>query len=185
LRVPSVDCDGIWIYRMPANEFGAYAHLSGDAVESRANSLRFDTVLEAVADYVASGREVSRLTALELKRLNLLPRDWIIDPAPDAFTDWKVASENNDRIGIITAGSYQSVKVLIDRYKTLATEIEYPAPWRWTPESHPVEDALMPLVIIFDRAHLIAAAAQLKTSPPQERTTSFIDGVSAWQKQAH
>jgi hypothetical protein len=34
------------------------------------------------------------------------------------------------------------------------------------------------LLVIFDRAQLAAAAHALRTSPPRERTTPFIAGVS-------
>jgi hypothetical protein len=69
------------------------------------------------------------------------------------------------------------VRPLIERYRAIASEIEYPAPTRWTPDSRPRLDAIKPLLVIFDTAHLAAAARSLRDSPPPERTTPFVAGV--------
>jgi hypothetical protein len=167
---------GVSIYKIPHGSLAAYAKLSGAKVEARANALRFDTIVEAAAKYLAGGNDPAKLSALGLKRLNLLPSDWLVTPY--AFTDWQIGPASGRRIGIIIVGSYEGVRPLIDRYRATASEIQYPAPKRWTPDSNPRADVIKPLLVIFDNSGLQAAAKSLQTSPPPERTTPFISGTS-------
>ena len=159
------------IYKIPPDSFSEYGKLSGAQVEARANALRFDAILEGAGKYLADGHDLSRLSALELKRLDLLPRDWLVDPK---YTDWDAGLAPGGRVGIVIFGSYEGVKPLIERYRAIASEIDYPAPTRWNPQSSPAEDRLGTLLIIFDRAQLEAASTQLKSSPPPEMTTRFL-----------
>jgi hypothetical protein len=76
-------------------------------------------------------------------------------------------------------GSYEGVRPLLERYREIASELDYPAPSRWAPASPPRTDFTAPLLVSFDRAQLAAAAQRLHDSPPPERTTSFIAGVSS------
>jgi hypothetical protein len=168
----------VWIYKIPPGAFAAYGRLSGAQVEARANALRFDTIVEAAAKYLADGHDLSKLSALELKRLDLLPRDWLVDATPHAYFDWQIGPAPGGRVGIIIVGSYEGVRPLIDRYSATASEIQYPAPTRWTRDSNPRSDVIKPLLVIFDRAGMQSAANELRTSPPPERTTPFISGAS-------
>jgi hypothetical protein len=171
LGVPAVSEKGVSIYKIPPDSFSEYGKLSGAQVEARANALRFDAILEGAVKYLADGHDLSRLSALELKRLDLLPRDWLVDPK---YTDWDAGLVPGGRVGIVIFGSYEGVKPLIERYRAIASEIDYPAPTRWNPQSSPAEDRLGTLLIIFDRAQLEAASTQLKSSPPPEMTTPFL-----------
>ena len=141
--------------------------------------MRFDAIVEAAGKYLADGHDLPKLSPLELKRLDLLPRDWLVDAAPNAYSDWQVAPAGGDQIAIIIVGSYEGVRPLIERYRSIASEIDYPAPTRWTPDSHPALDVIKPLLVTFDSAHLAAAAQKLRDSPPPERTTPFVAGVTA------
>jgi hypothetical protein len=165
---------GVWIYKIPPGSFAPYAKLPGAQLEARAAALRFDTILEAAAKYVAGGNDPAKISALELKRLNLLPSDWLVDPTPHAYLDWQIGPANNGRIGIVIVGSYEGVKPLIDRYAESGAEIQYPAPTRWTPDANPRRDIIKPLLVIFDGAALQPVATALRISPPPERTTPFI-----------
>jgi hypothetical protein len=177
LGVAALNEKGVWIYKIPRDSFGSYAKLPAAQVEARANALRFDTILEAAEKYLADGNDLSKLSALELKRLDLIPRDWLVDAAPHAYFDWQVAPAPGGRVAIIIIGTYEGVRPLIDRYRAIASEIDYPAPTRWTPDSHPRPDLIKPLLVTFDSAHLAAAARSLRDSPPPERTTPFVAGV--------
>jgi hypothetical protein len=179
LGVPGLNEKGAWIYKIPRGSFAEYANLPGAQVEARANALRFDAILEAAGKYLADGHELSKLSALELKRLDFLPQDWIINLAPHAYFDWQVAPTPGGGIGIIIVGSYEGVRPLIERYRRVASDIEYPAPKRWTPDSRPPRDVGAPLLVTFDSARLAAAAQSLRDSPPPERTTPFVAGVAA------
>jgi hypothetical protein len=177
LGVAALNEKGVWIYKIPRDRFAAYANLSPAQVEARAAALRFDTILEGAGKYLADGHDLSKLSALELKRLDLIARDWLVDDAPDAYFDWQIAPLPGGQVAILIVGSYEGVRPLIERYRTTASEIDYPAPTRWTPESRLRLDVIAPLLITFDPAHLAAAAKTLRDSPPPERTTPFVAGV--------
>jgi hypothetical protein len=179
LGVPGLNEKGVWIYKIPRGSFAEYANLPGARVEARANALRFDAIIEGAGRYLADGHDLSKLSSLELKRLNLIPRDWLVDAAPSAYFDWQIGPTAGGGIGIIIVGSSEGVSPLIERYRTVATEIEYPAPKTWTPDSRPPRDVVAPLLVVFDSAHLAAAAKSLRDSPPPERTTPFVAGVRA------
>jgi hypothetical protein len=179
LGVPRLIEKGTSIYKIPRDTFAEYANLPAAQVEARANALRFDAILEAAGKYLADGRDLSKLSALELTRLDLIPRDWLVDPAPSAFFDWQIGATADHGIGILTAGSYDGVRPLIERYRKIASELDYPGSKRWTPDSRPPRDAVAPLLVVFDSAHLAAAAKSLRDSPPPERTTPFVAGVRA------
>jgi hypothetical protein len=180
LGEPAQRSDGVWFASIPAGSFAAYAKLAPAAVEARANALRFDTIVNAAAKFLAGGNDPGRLSALELQSRGLLPPDWSIGTAPHNFADWSVAEVSAGNFGIAMPGSYEGLKPLIDRYLSSATEVHYPAPARWSPSVRYRTDVIKPLLIIFNAAQLRAAAEKLKTAPPPELTTSFIDGVSAW-----
>src|SRR5271156_3567038 len=179
LRVAEVQEKGdVLIYKIPPASFAAYAKLSAAQVEARADAVRFDAILEAAGKYLAGGHDLSKISALELKRLNLLPPDWLVDPAPGAYTDWQIGPTAGE-VGIITVGTYEGLKPLLERYREIASELDYPAPTRWAPDSPPQTDFVAPMLVTFDPARLAAAAQELHDSPPPERTTSFVAGVSS------
>jgi hypothetical protein len=179
LGVGGVNEKGVWIYKIPRDSFAAYAKLPSAQIEARANALRFDAILDATEKYLADGHDLAKLSPLELKRLDLLPHDWLVDSTPHAYFDWAVGPAPRGGVAIIVVGSYEGVRPLIERYRTTASEIDYPAPARWTPDSRPRLDVIVPLMMVFDPAHLTAAAKSLRDSPPPERTTPFVAGVTA------
>jgi hypothetical protein len=177
LGVAGLNEKGVWIYKIPNDSFAEYAKLPAAQVEARANALRFDAILEAAGKYLADGHDLSKVSALELKRLDLIPQDWLVDAAPQAYFDWQIGPVPGGGVGIIIVGSYEGVRPLIERYRAIASEIDYPGATRWTPDSHPRLDVIAPLLVIFDSAQLAAAAQKLRDSPPPERTTPFVAGV--------
>ena len=90
LGVAGLNEKGVWIYKIPRDSFAAYAKLPSAQAEARANALRFDAILEAAGKYLADGRDLSKLSALELKQLDLLPHDWLVDATPHAYFDWEI-----------------------------------------------------------------------------------------------
>jgi hypothetical protein len=170
---------GVWIYKIPHDSFAAYSKLAPAQVEARANALRFDAILEAAGKYLTDGRDLSKISALELKRLDLIPHDWLVDNSPHAYFDWGVVPAPDGGVGIVIVGTYEGVRPLIERYRATASEVDYPAPTKWSPDSHPRLDVITPLLVIFDPAQLAAAALSLHDSPPLERTTPFVAGVAA------
>ena len=99
LGVAPLNEKGVWIYKIPRDSFGSYAKLPAAQVEARANALRFDTILEAAGKYLAEGHDLPRLSALELKRLDLIPRDWrwsMLRPTPISTgkSHWRPAAKS-------------------------------------------------------------------------------------------
>jgi hypothetical protein len=182
LGEPSQQSDGVWFASIPAGSFAAYAKLAPAAVEARANALRFDAIVAASAKYLAAGNDAARLSALELQSRRMLPPEWSINAAPHGFADWSVLEVSPGNFGIAMPGSYEGLKPLMDRYASPATEVQYPAPARWSPSVRYRTDVIKPLLVIFSAAQLQGAAEWLKTAPPPELTTSFIDGVSGWRE---
>lgn len=68
--------------------------------------------------------------------------------------------------------------MLIDRYGATASEIQCPAPTRWTRDSDPRRDEIRPLLLTFDSAGLQLAAGQFESLPPPEMTTPFLGADS-------
>src|ERR1019366_2224261 len=99
LGVAPLNEKGVWIYKIPRDSFAAYAKLPAAQVEARANALRFDTILEGAGKYLADGHDLSKLSALELKRLDLIPRDWrwsMLRPTPISTgkSHWRPAAKS-------------------------------------------------------------------------------------------
>ena len=124
-----------------------------------------------------SGHDLSKLSPLELKRLDLLPHDWLVGSERGAYSDWQIGAAGEDDVGIIVTGSYDGLRSLIERYQSITSAIDYPGSTRLTPDSHPRRDIVAPMLLIFDRERLLAAAKSLHDSPPPERTTAFLAGV--------
>lgn len=177
LGVAAEPSGGLLIYKIAPGKFAAYAKLNGAEIEARALALRFDSILAAAASYVAGGNDPLKLSALELKRFNLLPQDWRIATTPNSLTGWSIGGLPDKRIAIALYGSDQGLKPLLDRYFGKVAELLYPAPSRWNPRSSTGDNSGTAL-IIFDRTQFDAAARQLKSSPPPEMATPFLGAIS-------
>jgi hypothetical protein len=170
LGVAGTNEEGVWIYKIPRDSFAAYGKLSGAQVEARANALRFDAILAAAGKYLADGHDLAKLSALELKRLDLLPHDWLINPGN---TDWAIGPAPDGRVAIAIFGSHDGLIPLMERYGAIASSIVFPAPTQWNPHPSP-NKKLATMLMTFDRTRFEAAAAQLAASPPPETTTPFL-----------
>jgi hypothetical protein len=175
LGVPGVNEDGVWIYKISPDSFAEYAKLPGAQVEARADALKFDAILEGAEKYLAAGHDLSKLSPIELGRLDFLPRDWLVD---SRLITWETGPAPGGGVAIVLYGSYEGMRPLMERYRAIASEIDYPAPARWNPQSSPAKDQLGTLLIAFDRTEFEAAAAQLKSSPPPEMTSPFLGADS-------
>jgi len=178
LGVAALNEKGVWIYKIPRDSFAAYAKLPAAQLEARANALRFDTILEGAGKYLADGHDLAKLSPLELKRLDLIPRDWLVDATSHAYIDWQIGPAPGGQVAIVIVGSYEGVRPLIERYRATASEIYYPGATRWTPDSRPPMDVIKPLLVAFDSTHLAAAAQSIRDSPPPEMTTPFLGADS-------
>jgi hypothetical protein len=177
LGIPPVSVGGVELYRVPPDSFASYAALSPVRLEQRAAALRMDTLIEACARFVAGEGTHGDLSALALKRANLLPADWRVSTDPNEYTDY-IVTEYRGKIEIALGGSYEALRPLAERYRGIATRIYYPYPHAWSPDrKYPTDELAYPMLFEFDRQALAAAATALKVSPPPERTTSFLEAT--------
>jgi len=172
---------GVLIYKIAPEKFAAYAKLTGAELEARALALRFDSILAATAGYLAGRNDPLKLSALELQRLNLLPRDWRIATEKNSLVGWSIGGLPDNRIAIALYGFDQGLKPLLDRYSGKVDDLQYPAPARWNSRSSPAQDRSDQseeqsgiALIIFNRTQFDTAVRQLKSSPPPEMTTPFL-----------
>ena len=172
LEVAPEKSDGVLIYRIPPGKFATYAESIGAEVEARALTLRFDIIVAAAANYILEGNDPLKVSAPELQRVNLLPPDWQVAAGRNLTSAWSIGVLADKRIAIALYGSPQGVQPLLHRYSDKA-ELLYPAPSIWDRNSSMSADQLNPLLIVFDRAEIEAAATQLKFFPPPEMTTPF------------
>jgi hypothetical protein len=185
LRIEPTEVGGVALYRIPPDQFAQYAALSPERLEQRAVALRMDALVEACAGYVASHGSDGDLSALALKRANLLPADWRVSPDPMQYSDYVVASYKG-KVEIALGGSYPALRPLAERYRTTATRIYYPFPHTWSPNrKYPTNVIAFPMVFEFDGRALGAAAAALKASPPPERTTPFLEATRSADEVNH
>jgi hypothetical protein len=173
LGIAPVTAGGTAIYRISPESFANYAALSGVALERRAVALRMDVLVEACAKYLALGKPIGALSPLVLKSADLLPATWAVSPHALALHDYDVIPVDG-RVGIAMGGTYDALRPLAERYRALATRIDYPYPKAWSPDHiYPTGVIAQPMVFEFTPRELADAAAALKTSPPPERTTPF------------
>ena len=126
LGVAPEQSGGALIYKIPPEKFAPYAKLTGAQVESRALALRFDAILAAAAKYIVGGNDPLKISRLELKRLNFLPSDWNVDPAPNLLNDWSIGGLAGGRIAIVLLGSPEGMRLLLDRYFGKVDESRFP-----------------------------------------------------------
>jgi hypothetical protein len=178
LQIAPVSDGGVWVYEIPKDAFPAYAKLSGENLERRAVALRFDRLLAATATFLAQANPARDLSALALKSDRLLPTDWVVDTERNAFHDFWVGQLPDGRIGIAVGGSYGALRPLGERYRSIATSIRFPSPRQWNPAARYRTDvARRSMLFEFEPAALARAAAQLKSSPPSELTSSIFPRV--------
>ena len=169
----------VLIYKIPRDSFAAYAKLPAAQVEARAEraairrdsrggrkvSRRRTRPLEALsAGTQAAGSPAARLARRSSARLyRLANRDR--RPAAESASSSSARTRACDRCWNATARSRP--RSIIPRRR----------------DGRPIRlralDFITPLLVTFDRAHLAAAAQRLHDSPPPERTTSFVAGVSS------
>ncbi|MGH7778540.1 MAG: hypothetical protein ACREQR_01765 [Candidatus Binataceae bacterium] len=174
LGLSPVRAGGVLVYRFASGSFATYGQVSSEQLETRAIALRFDLLLEAVASYVSKGRPIRELSGPALYNDGLLPADWKLSSKRYARTDYQVFADG-DHVAIAMGGSYPALRPLAERCAESGAEVYYPYPERWSSaREYPTHSLAPPLVLVFDRVRLAAAAAQLRNSPPVERTRSLL-----------
>jgi hypothetical protein len=119
---------GVYICRVPAGKLARYQTLTATGMETRLDTARFDALLIAAQQYVASRGEVSNLTPFALQSRGLLPSGWVSDPDIRTRNGLYAGPAANDEIGVGITGSYEALKPTIERYRSFATEIYFPYP---------------------------------------------------------
>jgi hypothetical protein len=80
LNVEPVKSGGVSIYRLPSAEVKRWEDATASQMEQRACRERFNGLVLAADKYLQSGRDPNALSVAEVRRLGLLPTDWIVIP---------------------------------------------------------------------------------------------------------
>ncbi|MGA3231118.1 MAG: hypothetical protein ABSD51_14335 [Candidatus Binatus sp.] len=152
---------GVYIYRVPAEMLARYRTLTATEMETRLDTARFDALLIAAQQYVATGGEVSKLTPFELQSRRLLPSGWVSDRDIRTRNGLYVAPAANDEMAVGITGSYEALKPTIKRYCGFAREIYFPYPRKLS--EPPRGNTFMRLLVMdFSRDGLAKAAQAAK-----------------------
>jgi len=169
----AIESGGVRLYQVPAGTFAPYAQLSASDLEARAVALRCDILIEALARWFRQGGTVAAVSPAALQAAGLLPPDWIIKPGFFEYRDFTLAPLKSNRVAIILAGSYGALRPIARRYQSRAAKIYAAYPELWRPDAKYPGDTPMRFLFEFDPAAIEAAAADLKSAPPPERTARF------------
>ncbi len=151
---------GVEIYRFTPADLAPWRKLTALEMERRGNSARFDSLLLAARDYLATGASLDRLSPRRAEKLGLL--------APHSTNEAAVRTSNGlflgplggGLIGVGVVGSYDALRTLIARYRADAAHIYFPYPRDLTDPPHG-DPFMRQLVIAFDRDGLARAAARI------------------------
>lgn len=164
---------GAQVYQIPPDAMAPYAKLDAGSLETRAVALRVDILVEALARWFRDGRDLRSLSPAALEAEGMLPADWIVRSGFYDYKDFIVAPVDAAHVAIVLAGSYGALRPLAARYSGRAAKIFAPFPALWPSGKKYPDDAQMRFVFVFTPAALEAAADDLKSSPPPERSGSF------------
>jgi hypothetical protein len=178
LGVIPVSVGGVAIYRIPPLQLAAYKGQTALDLERQADSTRFDALVVAANKYLQRTGSLDDLTPHVADNLGLLPTGWLVGPPLPPYY-WSQGSElrrdkglwlgpwRDGEASIGLEGSYDAIKPLIDKYRGAASEIYFPYPDQFSETSDKDGSAL--LVMVFDRAQLSRAAAQIEAFPSRPR----------------
>jgi len=174
LDVPAQNVGGVTLYQLPAPVRAQWPSENPVALQARAATVRFDTLLAAAYGYVAGGRSFPDLSPLAAQQASLLPPDWVGGPllrsaqTPGPMLDGlMLAPWQSHRVALGVQGSYTALKPIIDKYRSYAAAIYFPYP-RKLSATPPQGDnpALMAMVFEVDQlARAAHAAPPLALSP--------------------
>ncbi len=164
---------GAQVYQIPPDALAPYAKLDAASLETRAVALRADILVEALARWFRDGRDLRALSPAALEAAGLLPADWIVRSGFYDYRDFIVAPVDAAHVAIVLAGSYGALRPLAERYSGRAAKIFAPFPTLWPSGKKYSDDDQLRFVFVFTPAALEAAADDLKSSPPPERSVSF------------
>jgi hypothetical protein len=164
---------GAHVYRIPAESLSAYAHIGVIDLDTRAVALRADILIEALARWFREGKNLKSVSPGALESAGLLPSDWIVRTGIYDYHDFAVIPVDSARVAIVLAGSYGALRPLAERYSGRGAKVFASYPTLWQPAETYAAETPMRFVFEFTPAALEAAADDLKSSPPPERTTSF------------
>ncbi|MHB8383360.1 MAG: hypothetical protein ACYDC3_13605 [Candidatus Binataceae bacterium] len=173
LGLHMTDSGGAYVYQVPADDRAAYMSLSASDLEARAVALRADILIEALARWFRAGKSAQALSPLALEAAGMLPADWIVKSGFYDYRDYTVAPMDSARVAIVLAGSYGALRPIAERYNGRTAQTYAPYPTLWPGAEKYSDDTQMKFVFEFTPAALEAAADELKSSPPPERTASF------------
>ena len=120
------------------------------------NLTQFEDLLKAARCYIQKGLDVKELYPLTAENAGCLDKSYggYEKPAPNynwtTQGGWLGIWGNENQIGVGQAGSYDEVKLIVDKYKNGAKEIYFPYPEKFDPNKVKA-DAKGQLLMVFPK----------------------------------
>jgi hypothetical protein len=186
LGTAPMNVGGISLYKVPPATLAAYRNLTALDMAKRAGMASFTGLILAADRYLSNGGSTGALTPRLARKLDLLPRGWIIGPPipphwgdnPDVRFDkgiW-LGPWSDGRISVGVAGSYGALAPVIERFGLSAAHVYFPFPEKFSPASKKAGRYF--LVMVFDRAQLARAGARLSASAQSAARAELSAGAS-------
>lgn len=133
LNIEPLQVSGVSFYRIPPGAFAKYRSVNAVEMETRADRIRFETVIGAAAKYVRQTGGTKGLSIPRLYELGLFPPDWKFKTRPKDYRDVWAGPWKGD-VGIGVAGTQSALTPLIKSYRPDAEFAYFPYPFPLHPE---------------------------------------------------
>ncbi len=166
---------GVTLYRVAPATLAPYRALDWTRMEALADAQRFDTLLIAAQNYLASGAGAPGLSPWSAAKLKILPAPWLTVPSRGSDYRLYMRTDSDGLITLGLLGTREGLRPLIDRYGGYARRIQFSSDRR--PEktiSEPEGTYYYPLMMSFDRQGLARAAGLALSEPSRLELDSKI-----------
>ena len=160
LHLTARDVDDVTLYRVSPGLLSAYAGVTAHEAAARVTVDAFAAMATAANDYWAKGLPIQKLTPWEAARLGLLSPPSSGTPNPDSPQWWRnlwLGALSESTVGIGVLGQYEDLEPALNKYRTVAKEIFFPYPEKFSPTRSAGRTGLM--LMMLDRQGLARAAA--------------------------
>jgi hypothetical protein len=184
LGVEPVAVGGVHLYRLPPWP-AAEKRLTAVDMSTRANTERFETLVDRVEKFIRDGGNPNILTVAKARQLNIVPTDsligpyeaysWLRDPQANWFRDpnydysiWLIP-EPDGRFVIGEHAWYPAVRALMEKYRVTGAEILFVLQ-SWA-QGATRTDTLGELMMVFKPDQLVQAAVLARASLSADAAT--------------
>ena len=186
LDTTPTEAGGMTLYRIDEGALAPWRNATALEMETRLDRARFAALVLAAEKYVRDGRSLTALSPTAVKRLGLMPPEWIvvpkkIEPAwdsgglnlprhandPHQLDDLWLGSDEQGRIEVGVSGWYPALRAVLDEYRGDA--IGYVPRGLEHPSANGEDDLRGRLVMTFSTEGLARAAAHARDTAAVSR----------------